>query len=170
MPPWDLPANATQSGMLSRSTKHGQYGNANALRFEDKKGAEQVWLQAERNMDTIVEANDSQTVGANRVISVGGAHSEVIKKDTAITVTEGNHSTTIAKGCHTTTVSEGDQSNVVSAGSQTVTVKGDITVSSESGSYKLTSPAKITLEVGGSSIVIEPDHITLTSAKIDLNP
>ncbi len=170
MPPWDLPANATQSGILSRSSMDGEYSNANAIRFEDKKGAEQVWIQAERNMDTVVEANDSQSVGGNRVISVGGAHSEVIKKDTAITVTEGNHSTTIAEGCHTTTVSKGDQSNVVSAGSQTVTVKGDITVSSQSGAYKLTSPSKITLEVGGSSIVIEPSHITLKSAKIDLNP
>jgi type VI secretion system secreted protein VgrG len=38
MPPWELPANMTQSGVLSRSTKGGAYGNANALRFEDKKG------------------------------------------------------------------------------------------------------------------------------------
>ena len=37
MPPWELPANMTQSGVLSRSTKGGAYGNANALRFEDKK-------------------------------------------------------------------------------------------------------------------------------------
>jgi type VI secretion system secreted protein VgrG len=170
MPPWDLPANATQSGILSRSSTKGQYSNANALRFEDKKGHEQVWMQAEKDMLTVVEANDTQSVGANRVITVGGAHSETITKDTAITVTEGNHSTTIAKGCHTTTVSQGDQSNVVSTGSQTNTVKGDITVSSESGEYKLSSPTKITLAVGGSTIIIEPDHITITSAKIDLNP
>jgi hypothetical protein len=30
---------ATQSGVLSRSSKGGAYGNANALRFEDKKGS-----------------------------------------------------------------------------------------------------------------------------------
>jgi len=171
MPPWDLPANATQSGFISRSSGKGQgKDNANALRFEDKKGHEHVWLQAEKDMQTVVENNDTQTVGANRIITVGGAHSETITKDTAITVTEGNHSTTITKGCHTTTVSQGDQSNVVSTGSQTNTVKGDITVSSESGEYKLSSPTKITLAVGGSTIIMEPDHITITSAKIDLNP
>ncbi len=171
LPPWDLPANATQSGFISRSSGKGQgKDNANALRFEDKKGHEHVWLQAEKDMQTVVENNDTQSVGANRIITVGGAHSETITKDTAITVTEGNHSTTIAKGCHTTTVSQGDQSNVVSTGAQTNTVKGDITVSSESGEYKLSSPSKITLAVGGSTIIIEPDHITITSAKIDLNP
>ncbi len=37
MPPWDLPANKTQSGILSRSSKGGSPANANALRFEDKK-------------------------------------------------------------------------------------------------------------------------------------
>ncbi|MFS2056412.1 bacteriophage T4 gp5 trimerization domain-containing protein, partial [Variovorax sp. CT11-76] len=55
MPPWELPANATQSGLLSRSTEDGSEANANAFRFEDKKGAEQVWLHAERNQDIEVE-------------------------------------------------------------------------------------------------------------------
>ncbi|NHZ83501.1 type VI secretion system tip protein VgrG [Massilia sp. CCM 8695] len=38
MPPWTLPDNKTQSGVLTRSTPNGGYDNANALRFEDKKG------------------------------------------------------------------------------------------------------------------------------------
>ncbi|ONY04922.1 type IV secretion protein Rhs, partial [Burkholderia cenocepacia] len=47
MPPWALPANATQSGILTRSTKTGNVNTANAIRFEDKKGEEEVWLHAE---------------------------------------------------------------------------------------------------------------------------
>ena len=43
MPPWALPAAATQMGFMSR-TKDGSVDNANALRFEDKAGAEQVWI------------------------------------------------------------------------------------------------------------------------------
>ncbi|WP_459448283.1 hypothetical protein [Erwinia amylovora] len=35
MPPWALPAAATQMGFMSRS-KDGTPDNANALRFEDK--------------------------------------------------------------------------------------------------------------------------------------
>ena len=37
LPPWDLPANATQSGILSRSSIGATPENANAIRFEDKK-------------------------------------------------------------------------------------------------------------------------------------
>ena len=54
MPPWALPAAATQMGFMSR-TKDGSVDNANALRFEDKAGAEQVWIRAERNLDTSVK-------------------------------------------------------------------------------------------------------------------
>jgi type VI secretion system secreted protein VgrG len=55
MPPWPLPDNKTQSGILSRSTPGGAYSNANAIRFEDKKGAEQLWLHAEKDQLTDVE-------------------------------------------------------------------------------------------------------------------
>src|SRR5262249_42825022 len=50
MPPWDLPANQTQSGILTRSVKGGVAANANAIRFEDKKDSEQVWIHAEKAM------------------------------------------------------------------------------------------------------------------------
>ncbi|CAG9249028.1 hypothetical protein PUN4_1390001 [Paraburkholderia unamae] len=71
MPPWQLPGNATQSGILTRSSKGGGYGNANAIRFEDKAGQEQLWVQAERNMDTVVEHDETHTVGHDRTKTIG---------------------------------------------------------------------------------------------------
>lgn len=179
MPPYDLPANMTQTGIKSRSSKKGTSANYNEIRFEDKKGAEEVVVHAERNMSTTVEVDDTQSVGNDRTITVDGKHTEKIKKDTSITILEGFHSTTVEKGDQSNTVNTGNQTNLVSkgnqvnkvdAGTQQNTVKGDITVESTSGEYKLTSPKKITLQVGGSSIVIEPGNITITSPKIDLNP
>jgi type VI secretion system secreted protein VgrG len=86
MPPWTLPDNATQSGVLSRSSKKGGYENANALRFEDKKGAEQVWLQAERNMDTVVEKDETHSVGHDRTKTIGHDENSTIKHDQNNTV------------------------------------------------------------------------------------
>ncbi len=40
--PYELPANATQSGTKSRSSKGGTPANFNEIRMEDKKGAEQL--------------------------------------------------------------------------------------------------------------------------------
>ncbi len=143
MPPYALPANMTQSGILSRSTKTGHGGNANEFRFEDKKGQELVFIHAEKNMTAEVEADDSQTVGANRSINVGGTHTENIKKDMTINVTEGQQETT---------------------------VMNDIIITTEAGAVKISSPKEITLLVGASTIMITPDHIVIDSPRVDINP
>ncbi|MGQ0502404.1 MAG: type VI secretion system Vgr family protein [Panacagrimonas sp.] len=66
MPPWALPANKTQSGILTRSSMGGAPANANELRFEDKKGSEQVFLHAEKNQDIEVENDETHWVGHDR--------------------------------------------------------------------------------------------------------
>jgi type VI secretion system secreted protein VgrG len=86
MPPWDLPANATQTGILSRSSKGGAYGNANAIRFEDKKGAEQVWLHAEKNQDIEVENDETHWVGHDRTKTIDHDETTTVKHDRTETV------------------------------------------------------------------------------------
>ncbi|MBP0594755.1 type VI secretion system tip protein VgrG [Paraburkholderia sp. LEh10] len=86
MPPWELPGNATQSGILTRSSKDGGYGNANAIRFEDKKGAEELWLQAERDMRTEVENDESHAVRHDRMKTVENDESTTIGHDRSETV------------------------------------------------------------------------------------
>ena len=94
MPPWSLPANATQSGLLTRSSEGGNDTNANALRFEDKKGQEQVWLHAERDQDIEVENDETHWVGNDRsktidhdeVVQVGNNRSETVGHDESIRI------------------------------------------------------------------------------------
>ncbi|WP_275629648.1 type VI secretion system Vgr family protein [Pseudomonas sp. 273] len=96
MPPWSLPENKTQSGFLTRSTKSGAAA-ANFIRFEDKQGAEQVIIHAERFMDTEVELDETHSVGNNRSITVGGTHTETIKKDTLVNVQEGAYTLVVGQ-------------------------------------------------------------------------
>ena len=86
MPPWELPANATQSGILTRSSKGGSVANANALRFEDKKGSEQVWLHAEKNQDIEVENDETHWVGHDRTKTIDHDETSHIKHDRTETV------------------------------------------------------------------------------------
>ncbi|MCV9919570.1 type VI secretion system tip protein VgrG [Pseudomonas sp. BT-42-2] len=79
--PYDLPGNATQSGMKSRSSKGGSPANFNEIRMEDKKGAEQLYVHAERNMDTVVEQSETLSVGINRTQSVGMLETITIGQD-----------------------------------------------------------------------------------------
>ncbi len=159
MPPWALPANKTQSGILSRSTPGGTYENANAIRFEDKKGAEQLWIQAERDMDCVVERNDSQAVGGDRSVQVGGSQTEDVAKD--LTQTVGGARTDVVKNNLTLTVTDGRADT---------TVKGDVTVTSQGGEVNISAATRITLEVGGSSITMTPQSIVIVATTILLNP
>ena len=86
MPPWTLPANKTQSGILSRSTPGGSYDNANALRFEDKKGSEQLWLHAEKDQLTEVEHDEDKWVGNDRRKTIDRDETTLVKRDRTETV------------------------------------------------------------------------------------
>lgn len=90
MPPYDLPANRTQSGIKSRSSKGGGADNFNELRFEDKKGDEEVYFHAEKDFTRVVENDDSLEVGNNQTIEVMQNRTEAVKK--------GNDTIKIEKG------------------------------------------------------------------------
>ncbi|MCA9049684.1 MAG: type VI secretion system tip protein VgrG, partial [Planctomycetaceae bacterium] len=63
MPPYALPANMTQSGIKSRSTKSGGDDNFNEILFEDKKGEEEIYVHAEKDLNCIIENNETRKVG-----------------------------------------------------------------------------------------------------------
>ena len=75
--PYPLPANKTQTGIKSRSSKGGNASNFNEIRFEDLKDQEQVYIHAEKNQDNIVEHDETTDVGHNRTENIG--HDETIQ-------------------------------------------------------------------------------------------
>ena len=70
MPPYKLPDNKTQSGIKTRSTLKGTTDNFNELRFEDKKGSEDIYFHAEKDFHRVVENNDDLKVGNNQTIEI----------------------------------------------------------------------------------------------------
>jgi type VI secretion system secreted protein VgrG len=94
MPPWGLPDNKTQSGVLTRSTTGGAAANANAIRFEDKKGAEQLWIHAEKNQDIEVENDETHWVGHDRTKTIDNDETEHVKHDRKKTI-DNNETVTV---------------------------------------------------------------------------
>ncbi|RQH20591.1 type VI secretion system Vgr family protein, partial [Pseudomonas aeruginosa] len=84
--PYELPANATQSGTKSRSSKGGTPANFNEIRMEDKKGAEQLFIHAERNQDIEVENDESHWVGHDRTKTIDHDETVHVKHDRTETV------------------------------------------------------------------------------------
>jgi type VI secretion system secreted protein VgrG len=92
-PPYELPANATQSGVKTRSSKGGSADNYNEIRFEDKKGSEQILVHAEKDMDITIEANENRDVGGDRKVHVSGHFTENIDSGETRTVLAGSEET-----------------------------------------------------------------------------
>ncbi len=81
MPPYDLPGNMTQSGIKSHSSKDAGTEEFNEFRFEDLKGSEQIFLQAQRQLDIRVKADRFETIGNDRHLVVEKDKYEHIKNN-----------------------------------------------------------------------------------------
>jgi type VI secretion system secreted protein VgrG len=136
MPPYDLPANATQSGIKSRSSKGGGGENFNEIRFEDKKGEELVYLHAEKNHGIVVENDRAESIGRDRRLEVGRDKSEMVSKDKTIKV-DSAHKETIGKSMYIT---------VGSSLTETVGLNYSETVG---GAMELTIGGALATSVGG---------------------
>ncbi len=86
MPPYDLEANKTQSGIKSRSTLEGGPDNFNEIRMEDYLGEEELYIQAEKNENILVKHNKGEKVGNNETINIGNDRVEIVGHDETITV------------------------------------------------------------------------------------
>jgi len=81
MPPYLLPDHKTRTTFMSRSTKSGASANYNELRFEDKKGSEQIFLSAEKDMDHRVENDSREFVGNDSSLIVKHDQKEKVEGD-----------------------------------------------------------------------------------------
>ncbi|RQR79222.1 type VI secretion system tip protein VgrG [Burkholderia sp. Bp9012] len=158
-PPWTLPANATQSGILTRSSKGATLENANAIRFEDRKGQEEVWIHAEKDQRIEVENDESHSVGHDRsktvdhdeTVHVGHDRTETVDNNETITIgvdrTErvGNNETLTVGGNRTETI-EGMENLVVALTStETVGLAKALTVG---GAYAVTVVGAVNTAAG----------------------
>jgi type VI secretion system secreted protein VgrG len=168
MPPYGLPGSKTQTGIKTRSTPGGTGENFNEIRFEDKKGQEQLYVHAERNQDNVVEADASLSVGHDRTktvkhdetTNVKHDRTETVGNDETITIVnnrtedvqKGNETITVHKGNRTINVDTGDQATSVKKGHHKVQVDkgnatldvltGDRKVRVATGNYQLTTDTK----------------------------
>ena len=120
----------TQSGIKTHSTKGGSPSNYNEIRFEDKKGAEQIYIHAEKNKDTQVENDETLTVDNDRTKTIKHDENSTIGNDRNKTVSN-NQTETISKN---KTISVGVNHTEGVKGNMTISVDKDLKESVK-GSY-----------------------------------
>jgi type VI secretion system secreted protein VgrG len=177
--PYALPDNKTRSTFKSRSSLGG--GGFNELRFEDKKDSEEVFFQAQKDYNKVVLNNETVKITQDTTTTVqkGNRSVTVSQGNNTIKVTEGDHALTVSQGKHTINVQQGDHSMTVGQGKHTTTVSvsdcaltvsvGNYTVNVSAGQATMQAAQSITLQVGASSIKIEPAQITLSAPQISIS-
>jgi len=126
MPPYDLPANATQSGFLTRSSKGGVASNANEFRFEDKSGSEEVYLHAEKDQNISVENCETHSVGVNRSKTVGNNETKSIGNNETITI--GNNETKQVAKNRSVTIGSNKTETIAINKAETIGVSKELTI------------------------------------------
>ncbi len=86
MPPYDLPGDQTKSTIKSRSSKGGNEDNFNEIRFEDKKGSEELYFHAEKDQTIIVENDKNESVGNDNTETIGNDETIEVGHDRSKTV------------------------------------------------------------------------------------
>jgi type VI secretion system secreted protein VgrG len=178
--PYDLPANQTRSTFMTRSSKGGSASTYNELRFEDKTGAEQVFIRGQFDMDTQVLHDSRHNVGNNLSLTVGkdqmesvagdrheqvtGKHTEKIGGDSNSNVT-GNVNQKVGQNLSIQAgqnlYEKSGQTWAHEAG-QTIHLKGGMTVVIEAGT-------ELCLKVGGNFIDINPAGVSIVGTMVMIN-
>lgn len=140
--------NATQSGWKTKIDG----SSFNELRFDDKKGDEELYMEAGKDHNFLIHNDQKGKIENNQTLE--------ITKNRSITISEGDETLTLGKGNQSTTI-QGDQSVTLKSGSHSLSVKAGKQTIDVMGAIKITSKTAIELKVGGSSIKVSPTGIEI---------
>ena len=168
--PYALPGEMTKSTLKTQSSKGG--GGFNELRFEDKKGSEEIFLHAAKDLQARVENDSAEAVGGNRDITITGNRSETIN----------GAQQHVVQGARTSSVGKDDGLSVggnflVSTGSDLGLNVGGSAMHNMSQSLHLKAGMNIVLEAGmtislkagSSSVVLGPAGVSIDGMLVQIN-
>ncbi|MCN6372501.1 type VI secretion system tip protein VgrG, partial [Escherichia coli] len=157
--PGSLPGTKTQMTIRSKTYKGSGF---NELRFEDATGGEQVYIHAQKNMDT--------EVLNNRTTDVKADHTETIGNDQKITVVKGQtvQVGTRKEGGHDQSITVANDRCITVRNDQTLQVTNDrtVSVSNDDGLY-VRNDRKVTVE-GKQEHKTTGNHVSLVEGKHSL--
>jgi type VI secretion system secreted protein VgrG len=152
--PYALPDNQTRSTFMTRSSKDGSSSTYNELRFEDKKGEEQVFLRAQYDQDNRVLNDSREWIGNNRSLvvtkdqmeSVGGDRHEQITGKNIVKIGDDRQENLGANE----TVTIGGNRNETVSGNHVETISGDLN-SNVSGNLNQKVGSTLSIQAGANT-------------------
>ncbi|WP_127350820.1 type VI secretion system tip protein VgrG [Dickeya fangzhongdai] len=160
--PYPLPANKTRTSLRTNTHKGAGF---NELRFEDQAGQEEVFIHAQKDMNTVVLNNRSTAVNASHTENVGGDQTVVVQHNQTVSVKE--NQVTEIQGEQTVAVTKNRNTTVDD--NESLQVKNNIAIQSQSGDILIaTAGGFIAIDKDG-NIAITGKGLVLNGTRIDLN-
>ena len=175
MPVFPITGQQTKTGLRTRSTTGGSSSTFSEFSIDDNKGSELVFLHAEKDMFTEIENNGTVTVGNNETIAVKNDQSITINNNRSLTVSgtetikvDGAQTVTLKQGRTTTINASGDSLTVDNGGISMTAAQSDIAIEANTGNITLTAMNSIKFTVGGNSIEINAEGVTINATKVSV--
>jgi len=160
--PYDLPANKTRTVFKTLSSPGG--GGYNELRIEDRKGAEQIYLHAQRDWDESIEHDQKIRVGHERHDTVEANSYSEFKAEEHRT-THADRKTEIRANDHLTV---GNTQHLKIGTGQFIEAGNEIHYYAGS-KVIIDAGMELTASGGGSFLKLDPGGVTLSGATIRMN-
>ncbi|MCQ4276483.1 type VI secretion system Vgr family protein [Stutzerimonas degradans] len=160
--PYDLPANKTRTVFKTLSSPGG--GGYNELRIEDRKGAEQIYLHAQRDWDENIDHDQKIRVGHERHDTVeANSYSEFRAEEHR--TTHGDRKTEVRASDH---LIVGNTQHVRIGSGQFIEAGDEIHYYAGS-KVVIDAGMELTASGGGSFLKLDPSGVTVSGATIKMN-
>ncbi len=160
--PYDLPANKTRTVFKTLSSPGG--GGYNELRIEDRKGAEQIYLHAQRDWDENIEHDQKIRVGHERHDTVEANSYSEFRAEEHLTVA-GDRKVEVKPDDHLTV----SQTQHIKLGTAHLTKAGREIHLKAGQKMVIEAGIELTLKAGGSFIKLDPGGITVSGSLARIN-
>ncbi len=160
--PYDLPANKTRTVFKTLSSPGG--GGYNELRIEDRKGAEQIYIHAQRDWDENIEHDQKIRVGHERHDTVEANSYSELKAEEHLIVA-GDRKVEIKPDDHLTV----GQTQHIKLGTAQLTRAGREVHLKAGQKMVIEAGVELTLKAGGSFIKLNPGGITVSGPLARIN-
>ena len=154
--PYSLPANKTRTAWQTATTPGG--GSANEIRFEDKAGSEEMFINASKDMNVVVGDNKSEKIGVDLTRKVGANLDVKVGANLKVSVLGGQSVTVGASE----TLSVSAARSITVGGSESNTIGGSRSVTAIKG-VSLGAKAGRTLTVGGTMTSVSAMGVSRTA-------
>ena len=186
VPPLNFPADATRSTIKTLSSKGG--GGFNELRFEDKKGSEEIFVHAQKDLQLRTGNNRTENIGVESHLTIGKHRTESIGENADLSIGKNqtlsigeNQATTVSKEHYLTVgthhhvdagvnmmLTAGANTHLSAGANAALSAGANIDIKA-GANLVLDAGAVLSLKAGGASIMLSSAGVMINGTMVMIN-